>query len=284
MSIINDQLTFIVRYINKSGCTAERFSKFLPLLNHSDESFQQDVLKTLNEITFSLDDYRGQSYDNAANMSGKYAGLQAKIKEINPLADYILCAAHSLNLVGIASVKCCLDSCNFLGLVQELYAYSVGSTKRWNLLTNGLSSNENGRILTLKSLSSTRWHFHSELVKALQINYSNIYAMLNEIVNNEQVKGDARLAASIFVEKMCRLENAYMCVLWNKILQLFQIAGTLLQNANIDIYMTVLLFLSLESFVAELRDQFDVVENEAKNLTKSVQQVYAKGAKQQTTA
>ncbi|KAL4143648.1 hypothetical protein QTP88_005959 [Uroleucon formosanum] len=43
---------------------------------------------------------RGQTYDNAMNMSGQYSGLQARIKEINPLADYILCLAHSLNLIG----------------------------------------------------------------------------------------------------------------------------------------------------------------------------------------
>ena len=164
-------------------------------------------------MTLSLDNCRGQSYDKAANMPGKYAGLKAKIKEINPLTDYIPCAEHSLNLVGIDSVNCCLDACNFFGLVQELYAYSVGSTKCWNLLTKGLSPYENGRILTLKTLSSTRWHFHSESVKALHINYSNIYVMLNEIVNNEQVKADAQLAASVFAEKICLLENAFICSL-----------------------------------------------------------------------
>ena len=37
--------------------------------------------------------------DNGSNMSGKYSGLQARIWERNPLADYIPCFAHSLNLV-----------------------------------------------------------------------------------------------------------------------------------------------------------------------------------------
>lgn len=107
-------------------------------------------------MTLSLDECRGQSYDNAANMSGKYAALQAGIKKINPLADYIPCAAHSLDIVEIVNLNCCLDTCNFLKLVQELCAYSVGSNKRLNLLTMGLSSNENDRILTLKTLSATR--------------------------------------------------------------------------------------------------------------------------------
>ncbi len=38
--------------------------------------------------------------DNGSNMSGKYSGLQARIRGKNPLADYIPCFAHFLNLVG----------------------------------------------------------------------------------------------------------------------------------------------------------------------------------------
>jgi len=40
------------------------------------------------------------SYDNAENMSCIYSGLQARIKESAPLADFIPCSTHSLNLVG----------------------------------------------------------------------------------------------------------------------------------------------------------------------------------------
>ena len=41
---------------------------------------------------------RGQTYDNASNMSGKYIGMQHILKNKNSLVDYIPCAAHSLNL------------------------------------------------------------------------------------------------------------------------------------------------------------------------------------------
>ena len=33
-------------------------------------------------------------------MSGKYTGLQARIIEINPLAEFTLCAGHFLSLIG----------------------------------------------------------------------------------------------------------------------------------------------------------------------------------------
>lgn len=72
-----DQLTFILQYVSNSGYPVERFLKFLPTFSHTSESLKQDVLKTLDELMLSLDDFRGQSYDNDANMSGKYGGLQA---------------------------------------------------------------------------------------------------------------------------------------------------------------------------------------------------------------
>ncbi|GFX42116.1 zinc finger MYM-type protein 1 [Trichonephila clavipes] len=47
-----------------------------------------------------LDNGRGQSFDNAANMSGRYNDVQAVPKEKNKFANYVPCTAHSLNLVG----------------------------------------------------------------------------------------------------------------------------------------------------------------------------------------
>ena len=55
--------------------------------------------------------------DNSANMSGKYNGMQAKLCDINPLALYVPCAAHSLHLIGVCAVECCVEA--FLQLGSE---------------------------------------------------------------------------------------------------------------------------------------------------------------------
>lgn len=44
-------------------------------------------------------------YDGAANMSGVCTGVQARITEKEPLACYVHCAAHNLNLALNDSVK-----------------------------------------------------------------------------------------------------------------------------------------------------------------------------------
>ena len=64
---------------------------------------------------------RGQTHDNSANMSGKYNGMQAKLYDINPLALYVPCAAHSLNLIGVCAVESCVEATNFFSLVQKYH-------------------------------------------------------------------------------------------------------------------------------------------------------------------
>ena len=99
-----DQLTVVVRSVRMlDGEVVERFLTFIPIESHTGEALATTVLKFLNKCDIDIKNLRGQSYDNAANMSGRYNGLQAHICQINPLAHYIPCAAHSLNLVGF----CC---------------------------------------------------------------------------------------------------------------------------------------------------------------------------------
>jgi len=98
--------------------------------------------------------------------------------------------------------------------------------------------------------------------------------MLNNIAENEDEKGDTRRTAANLAWKMCLLETAFMCVLWNKILQRFQKYNTTLQSASIDINVGVSLFTSLETFVAGIRNDFDNLEREAKELMEDVRQDY----------
>lgn len=136
-----DQLTFIIRYILMNGCVVERFAKFLPIQNHSGESLFQSVLAVLQDMDIDVNDCRGQCYDNAANMSGTYKGLQARIRQVNPLVEWVPCAAHTLNLVGMNSVNSCFETDEFFNFFQTLFNLRpnlplVGrpSQQVWNLM------------------------------------------------------------------------------------------------------------------------------------------------------
>ena len=62
------------------------------------------------------------SYDNAANVAGKYSGAQARILEANSKAVFVPCTGHSLNLSCVAAADSCIDAVNFFGSVQVLYS------------------------------------------------------------------------------------------------------------------------------------------------------------------
>lgn len=99
-----DQLTFVFCFVSEKDTVVKRFIAFEPIHSHTGSSLAVCVQKMVSDLRLDLVDCRGQSYDNASNMSGKYNGLQAHLKRQNPLIHYIPCAAHSLNLVGVNCV------------------------------------------------------------------------------------------------------------------------------------------------------------------------------------
>ena len=90
-----DQLTLVFRYMEKTK-PVERFVKFLPNQGHKAQDMFDGLVEFLNAHAIDIKHCRGQSYDNAAAMSGRYNGLQAKVAEVNNLAAWIPCAGKSL--------------------------------------------------------------------------------------------------------------------------------------------------------------------------------------------
>ena len=71
-------------------------------------------------------------------MSGKYNGLQARIKEMNPYAEFVPCFLHSLNLIGNYAAECNEEAANFFLLKSCILFFAI--THRWDLLTLELHS------------------------------------------------------------------------------------------------------------------------------------------------
>lgn len=63
------------------------------------ENLAKVVKDVLLHLNLSITSLRGQAYDGAANMAGKYSGAQAIIKREQPLAPFVHCGAHCVNLI-----------------------------------------------------------------------------------------------------------------------------------------------------------------------------------------
>ena len=258
-----DQLTCILRYVLPSG-PVERYLTFLEMHGHTGKELAESLLEFLNTHRIDVADCRGQSYDNASNMSGKYNGMQAIIRQQCSFAEYVPCAAHSLNLVGQSAVGCCQLAVGFFSFLQRLYSFFAASTHRWKILTDQLSSKG---LPTVKRMSDTRWSARADATKALFMGYNEINAALEEIAGDDEEKAETGEEAGGLAAYMNRLESGILSVLWHHILHRFHANSQVLQSADQDLNSAVQIYESLIEFIHKLRERFEEFETKGKSLS-----------------
>lgn len=101
-----EQMALCVRYV-KNLDVVERFLGFIDCSKNQDaESLYHYILWYLKKCKLSSKpQIVAQSYDGANVMSGKFNGLQNKIKNQYPYAIYTHCMAHKMNLIVIDMCK-----------------------------------------------------------------------------------------------------------------------------------------------------------------------------------
>ena len=258
-----DQLTIIIRYLLSDGTVVERFLQFIPIERH-DGKYLFDVLTNfLQQSGIDLSWCRSRSYDNSSNMSGIYSGVQTRFKEINKLAEWVPCAAHSLNLVGSVAVEACTEAVNFFGVLQSIYNFFSASPKRWSILTGNLEN----KAYVVQSVSDTRWSARSDAMRALFKNYSEIKQSLISIAEHPGQTPSAIQEAKSLAKKLDTFETALMCTIWNDLLQNLNIVNKATQEPGIELGTVVRLYDSLLTYLSEIRTQFNSFELKAKELS-----------------
>lgn len=101
---------------------------------------------------------RGQGYDGASNMSSGAVGVQARIMKEAPLATYVHCNGHCLNLV--ISKSCALPQVrNVVDCLPSCCRYFLNSSKRSGALELIVTHNviDPGKRKPLLDYCKTRW-------------------------------------------------------------------------------------------------------------------------------
>ena len=135
-------------------------------------------------------DCQGQSYDNVCNMSGKYNGMQAIIRQQSKLADYVPCAPHSLNLVGQSAAGCCQ-----VAWILRFHSTVILIFRCFNV-----------------SLETFKWYYTrrsacADATKALVKGYDEINDALEGIAADIEQKAGTRQEARGLASYMNRLET-----------------------------------------------------------------------------
>ncbi|KAG7157804.1 hypothetical protein Hamer_G026159 [Homarus americanus] len=155
----------------------------------------------MNDIDLDLSDMRGQSYDNAANMSGIYTGLQAKMQAMNPLAYYVPCWT--------SAATSCLGSVSYSRFLQALYDFFSAFTNRWDHLKAALPAEG----IVVKSLSETLWSARVDAVEAVFLHYLEIKSALENICSDSRQTVATKLEGEGLIRQMEAFETALLTVI-----------------------------------------------------------------------
>ena len=154
-----EQVALCVRYVDGADerTVREDFVGIVATTDTTGSGLAETIMTKLEGIGLSIDQARGQGYDGASNMSGKFSGVQAKIAEVQPLAIYTHCASHRLNLA-IAQACKNKDVSQLIGLISNINAFLKSSPARTaKLQKHVMDKFPAARSKRLKPLCPTRW-------------------------------------------------------------------------------------------------------------------------------
>ncbi|XP_008181768.1 zinc finger MYM-type protein 1-like [Acyrthosiphon pisum] len=233
----HEQVSFIIRFVDDSFQIHEQFLGFYKTSHTDSETLANLIKKVLSDSGLDIQNLRGQCYDGAAAMRGSYTGVQARIREENPIALYVHCYAHILNLCLVDLSKQVSYVRNTFGTLQSLYSFVGASSKRNAVFESVyLASTQHNGPKKLKSLSETRWSCRAEALKAVLLNFSTLINTLEEISENNINSG---AEATSLIGNIQNFEFVFCLIILQEIMEHTNVLSKYLQSINIS-YITVI--------------------------------------------
>ena len=260
----HEQISVCVRYVCE-GVLKEDFFNFVRAEGLDANSIMNKLKEVLAVMGVCVRDLMiAQCYDGASTMSGCTGGVQALMRqEVCPMALYVHCWAHRLNLVVVA---CCQDldkAVSFFDNIQQLYTF-FSSTVRHDFFekTQEVLGKYRGRHRELKALSTTRWCCQSEACSAVAITLGPIIAAVEHFAQDRSA--DRRVAAQSIVSFIDT--DFVICLqLFRKVLTLASYSANYLQDKQMDIGIAIEHIDTLRMSLSKT-DLFDEIWDTAKAL------------------
>jgi len=146
-----------------------------------------DVLLRLN-LPISM--LRGQTYDGASNMAGKFNGTQALIAGKQPLAIYVHCLMHAGNLAAQSALESAAPVRDAIGTANAVAVFSRQSTKLSNVL-KAVQKQHDVCAALLRPLCPTRVLCRGPALKCILRNFDCILDALQEYTDSAPAESAA---------------------------------------------------------------------------------------------
>ncbi|XP_056848831.1 uncharacterized protein LOC108820014 [Raphanus sativus] len=231
-----EQMSMVIRCVDISETSPkveEFFLTFLEVKDKTGEGLFDALQDALHSLGLSIDDIRGQGYDNGSNMKGKVKGVQNRLLEVNPRAAYTPCGCHSLNLVLSDIASSSLIATSFFGIIQRIYRLFTNNCDVFREIVNGF---------TVKPLSQTRWESLVKSVKAIRFQAPKIQEALIYLAENSANPGNKSEAESLAMSETYGIgsfEFLIGMIIWYELLFVVNKVSKILQSKDMDIDVAI---------------------------------------------
>ena len=192
------------------------------------------VIASVDQNGMNKDRIAFQSYDFTNSMSGERNGAQAIVSQtLGRRVPYIPCQTHRSNTINEHACGASPIVSELFDTLQAVYAFFVGSTKRFSLLHDELEKIENA--LALRNLSATRWITRAESLKAMWVSYDGVLDVLRKIECSSSVDAKGKALATGLLAKLLRVDFVVSLMFMRLVLWKTKVLTEVLQGENLNI-------------------------------------------------
>ncbi|XP_022847568.1 uncharacterized protein LOC111370097 [Olea europaea var. sylvestris] len=248
---MKEQISIVLHYVDNSRHVNECFIGIEHVTSTTNLSLKAAIDKVFSRYNLSMSRLRGQGYDGASNMQGKFNGLKILILKESSCAFYIHYFTHQLQLTLVAVAKKNIPITNFFRVVGDVI-YTIGASSKCSDLLREkqldfiIEALEKGEILsrpglnqetTLQCSSDTQWSSHYNSLVSLLFMFSSVLNVLAMIVENESRSCDQRSYATNLLESIQKFDFAFNLQLMRSVLGMSNELSKALQKKKIKILL-----------------------------------------------
>jgi hypothetical protein len=171
-----------MRYVDEEFVPCEEFIGLFEPPNTTGATLATCIKDVCLRLQLPLSMLRGQTYDGASNMSGEHRGCQAIICQEQPLALYVHCGAHCINLVSAAVSDSCPSVRNALQVLNDLgvlFSQSIVARSTFSAIVDTDFRSQHAK--QIRPLCPTRWLVRVRAIECLLTQYPQVLECLDEL-------------------------------------------------------------------------------------------------------
>lgn len=250
-----EQLVLVLRYFRDSE-VVDRFIKYIDVSSDRTAVTLSSIIINVLEEFNCLNKVVAQTYDGASVLSSEVNGVQSIIRQQCPLAMYVWCSAHVLNLILSKSFERVSETKRFFSTVRALANFFHSSTKRT------AQYNEYAQMRKLPRVAETRWSYHSRTINVIATHLQNLIGMFDHMQeNDEKWDGETLRLVSSFLNNLKEFEFNFFLNTFSEIFSETDILYEILQKKTSDIVYCVKKINEFENFMEQYRTKFDIKYN-----------------------